>query len=92
MSAPPSRRQMPRFAVSAVTCRQADTRMPFKGWFLMNSLRIICSTFMDWFAHSMRFFPKSASSTFLISQFTAAVDMLLLCGALKSAEQLIWLR
>jgi hypothetical protein len=29
----------------------------------------------------MRFFPKSASSTFLMSQFTAAVDMLLLCGA-----------
>ncbi len=27
-SAPPSRRQMARFAVSAVTCRQAETRMP----------------------------------------------------------------
>jgi hypothetical protein len=37
---------------------------------------MICSTFMDWFAHSMRFFPRSASSMFLISQFTAAVDML----------------
>src|SRR5579872_6558117 len=83
-SAPPSRRQMARFAVSAVTCRQAEMRMPFSGWFLMNSLRIICSTFMDWFAHSMRFFPRSASSTFLISQFTAAVDMLLLYGALKA--------
>jgi hypothetical protein len=32
----------------------------------------------------MRFLPKSASSTFLMSQFTAAVDMLLLCGALES--------
>ena len=52
--------------------------MPFSGWFLMNSLRMICSTFMDWFAHSMRFLPRSASSMFLMSQFTAAVDMLLL--------------
>jgi hypothetical protein len=43
---------------------------------------------MDWFAHSMRFFPKSASSTFLISPFTAAVDMLLLCGALDSGGKL----
>ena len=80
-SAPPSRRQMARFAVSAVTCRQAEMRMPFSGWFLMNSLRMICSTFMDWFAHSMRFLPRSASSMFLMSQFTAAVDMLLLSGA-----------
>jgi hypothetical protein len=31
---------------------------------------------MDWFAHSMRFFPRSASSMFLMSQFTAVVDML----------------
>ena len=74
-SAPPSRRQIARFAVSAVTCRQAEMRMPASGWFLMNSLRMICSTFMDWLAHSMRFLPRSASSTFLISQFTAAVDM-----------------
>src|ERR1700722_11873264 len=45
----------------------------------MNSLRIICSTFMDWFAHSMRFLPISASSTLLISLFTcAAVDIRLL--------------
>src|SRR3984957_13478930 len=45
----------------------------------MNSLRIICSTFMDWFAHSMRFLPSSASSRLLISLFTcAAVDIRLL--------------
>src|ERR1700751_4350113 len=71
---------MPRFAVSAVTCRQAEMRMPFSGWFLMNSLRMICSTFMDWFAHSMRFFPMSARSRFLTSQFTCVgvVDILLL--------------
>src|SRR5579863_5386718 len=79
-SAPPSRRQIARFAVSAVTCRQAEMRMPFNGWFLMNSLRIICSTFMDWFAHSMRFLPSSASSTLLISLLicVAAVDIRLL--------------
>src|ERR1035441_1705984 len=81
-SAPPSRRQIARFAVSAVTCRQADTRIPFSGWFLMNSLRIICSTFMDWFAHSMRFLPSSASSRLLISLLIcAAVDIRLLYGA-----------
>src|ERR1700684_1965185 len=78
-SAPPSRRQIARFAVSAVTCRQAEMRIPFSGWFLMNSLRIICSTFMDWFAHSMRFLPSSASSRLLISLLTcAAVDIRLL--------------
>src|ERR1035437_7668234 len=61
-SAPPSRSAIIKFAVSAVTCRQAETRMPLSGWFLMNSLRMICSTFIDWFAHSMRFLPRSASS------------------------------
>src|ERR1700733_3400982 len=78
-SAPPSRRQMARFAVSEVTCRQAEMRIPFRGWFLMNSLRIICSTFMDWFAHSMRFLPSSASSGLLMSLLIcAAVDIRLL--------------
>src|SRR5580698_2160758 len=78
-SAPPSRRQIARFAVSAVTCRQAEMRMPLRGWFLMNSLRIICRTFMDWFAHSMRFLPSSASSRLLISLLIcAAVDIRLL--------------
>jgi len=41
--------------------------MPLSGWFLMNSLRMICSTFIDWFAHSMRFLPRSASSNPLTS-------------------------
>src|ERR1700733_2695117 len=78
-SAPPSRRQIARFAVSAVTCRQAEMRIPLSGWFLINSFRIICSTFMDWLAHSMRFLPSSASSKLLISEFTcAAVDIRLL--------------
>src|SRR5690242_7905817 len=69
-SAPPSRKVMARFAVSAVTWRQAAMRMPFSGWFLMNSLRMDCSTFMDWFAHSRRFLPMSASSMLLMSQGT----------------------
>src|SRR6202162_756242 len=79
-SAPPSLRQMARFAVSAVTCRQAETRMPFKGWFLMNSLRMICRTFMDWLAQSIRFLPRSAKSRVLTSLFIGGVvvDMLLL--------------
>src|SRR6266545_1431447 len=71
---------MARFAVSAVTCRHAEMRTPFNGWFLMNSLRMICSTFIDWLAHSMRFFPRSARSRFLTSQCTCVgvVDILLL--------------
>src|SRR5271166_5394361 len=69
-SAPPSRRVMARFAVSAVTCRHAEIRMPRSGWFLMNSLRMICRTFIDWFAHSMRFLPRSANSMPLISDCT----------------------
>ena len=36
----------------------------------------------------MRFLPKSASSTFLMSLLTTAVDMLLLYGARKAAEKL----
>src|SRR5499427_7519755 len=79
-SAPPSRKQIARLAVSAVTCRQAETRTPFSGWFLMNSLRIICRTFIDWLAQSIRFFPRSAASIFLMSQVTCVgvVDILLL--------------
>src|SRR5262249_33707907 len=33
----------------------------------MNSLRMLCSTGMDWLAHSMRRLPRSARSIFLIS-------------------------
>src|SRR5215469_5708017 len=39
----------------------------------MNSLRMICRTFMDWLAHSMRFFPRSAKSRFFTSQLTCVV-------------------
>src|SRR5262249_8783197 len=33
----------------------------------MNSLRMLCSTGIDWLAHSMRRLPRSARSIFLIS-------------------------
>src|SRR5580700_6098903 len=46
----------------------------------MNSLRMICRTFIDWLAQSIRFFPRSAKSRFLMSQFScgAVVDIPLL--------------
>src|ERR1700677_2086253 len=34
----------------------------------MNSLRMICKTFIDWFAHSIRFLPRSANSMPLMSE------------------------
>src|SRR5215469_5529874 len=42
-------------------------RMPLSGWLLMKSLRMLCSTGMDWLAHSMRRLPRSARSILLIS-------------------------
>src|SRR5215468_5829086 len=46
----------------------------------MNSFRMICSTFIDWFAQSMRFFPMSARSRFFTSQLicVGVVDIPLL--------------
>src|SRR5713101_9049580 len=44
----------------------------------MNSLRMICSTFIDWFAHSMRFLPRSASSNPLTSLVIDVVAISLL--------------
>src|SRR4029077_2079081 len=84
-SAPPSLKQMARFAVSAVTCRQAETGMPFKGWFLMNSLRMICRTFIDWLAQSIRFLPRSAKSRLFTSQFNCVgvVDIHLLLELIR---------
>src|SRR6478672_4373360 len=67
---------MARLAVSVVTCRQAAMRMPLSGWFLMNSLRMLCSTGMDWLAHSMRRLPRSASSIFFTSNAVCVVDII----------------
>ena len=46
----------------------------------MNSLRMICSTFIDWFAQSMRFLPMSANSMIFTSHRTCVgvVDIPLL--------------
>src|SRR5215472_10585482 len=43
-------------------------RIPFRGWLLMKSLRMLCSTGMDWLAHSIRRLPSSAKSMFLMSK------------------------
>src|ERR1041385_9171282 len=83
---------MARFAVSVVTCRQAETRMPLSGWFLMNSLRMLCSTGIDWLAHSMRRFPRSASSRFLISNevcVTVVVAMFSYFAALLGKTEIL---
>ena len=82
----PSRSAIIKFAVSAVTCRHADMRIPFNGWFLMNSLRMICKTFIDWLAHSMRFLPRSAVSKFLTSLVIDVVAIFLLWRAVANKE------
>src|SRR6266700_897544 len=84
---------MARFAVSVVTCRQAEMRMPLSGWFLMKSLRILCRTGMDWLAHSMRRFPRSARSILLISDgvcVSADVDMFSCLHALVGPRTDSW--
>src|SRR5258708_14592591 len=45
-------------------------RMPFNGWFLMKSLRMLWRTGMDWLARSMRRLPRSAWSMLLMSDET----------------------
>src|SRR5215472_16269168 len=46
----------------------------------MNSLRMICSTFIDWLAQSIRFLPKSASSTLAISPMVCVVGVVDICS------------
>ena len=60
--------------------------MPFSGWFLMNSLRMICRTFIDWLAHSMRFLPRSASSIFAMSQATLVGVVAIVSSVSSCAE------
>jgi hypothetical protein len=59
--------------VRRLSRNEAEMRMPLSGWLLMKSLRMICRTFIDWFAQSMRFLPISASSRLAISPGTRAV-------------------
>ena len=69
MSAPPSRKAIIRFAVSLVTCRQAETRKPLSGCSLMKRLRICCSTGICCPAHSILRLPASASPISFTSPF-----------------------
>ena len=59
-SAPPARRARIRFAVSAVTCRQAAIRSPAKGFSFANRSRIDASTGMCRSAQAMRRIPWAA--------------------------------
>src|SRR5580658_2873060 len=83
MLAPPSRSAIIRLAVSVVTCRHAATRMPARGWVLMNCLRIVARTGIDCAAHSMRRLPASASERSFTSQGTVVVAVLIFILRLK---------
>src|SRR5260221_11732591 len=68
-SAPPSRSAIARFAVSLVTCRQAEARKPFSGFSVAKRLRMISSTGICCAAHSILRLPASASEISLTSPF-----------------------
>src|SRR5215472_8018432 len=61
-SAPPAESVRARFAVSAVTWRQAERRIPASGLSFSKRSRIWASTGIDLSAHSMRDLPLAASS------------------------------
>src|SRR5713226_738438 len=79
-SAPPSRRAIIKFAVSLVTCRQAETRIPLSGCSLTKRLRIDSSTGICCPAHSILRLPASASPMSFTSPFfiSAVAKVLLL--------------
>src|SRR5690348_5325311 len=58
----------------------------------MKSLRMICRTFMDWLAHSMRFLPRSASSRLLTSDETAVLDIVSSSRSVVLSSQFLVLR
>ena len=66
-SAPPAFKVLARLAVSAVTCRQADIRMPASGFSFSKRSRIALKTGMSRSAHSIRFRPSSANDRSLTS-------------------------
>src|SRR5207248_1970004 len=61
MSAPPACSVVIRKAVSLVTCRQAETRIPLSGFCLRNLSAMLARTGIDRAAHSMRPWPFWAS-------------------------------
>src|SRR5256712_7864139 len=78
-SAPASRSAIIKFAVSLVTCRQAETRRPLSGWSLTKRLRIDSSTGICCPAHSILRLPASASPmSFTSPFFISAVAKILL--------------
>src|ERR1700724_1784809 len=85
-SAPPSRNAIARFAVSLVTCRQAEARNPFSGCSFTKRLRMISMTGICCAAHSILRLPASASEISFTSPFfisAIAKVVLLECEILK---------
>src|SRR6185369_400673 len=76
-SAPAARSVIMRFAVSVVTWRHADSRVPLSGCSLANRARICRSTGMDRSAHSVRRRPSSARAISLMSCLATAVCTLM---------------
>src|SRR5713226_1009989 len=78
-SAPPLRSAIIRFAVSLVTCKQAETRSPLSGCSLTKRLRIDSSTGICCPAHSILRLPASASPmSFTSPFFSSAIAKVLL--------------
>jgi hypothetical protein len=72
--APAALRVRIRLAVSAVTCRHAETFIPLSGFCLANRSRIAARTGMSLSAHRILLFPsdandKSATSYFIHNSF-----------------------
>src|SRR5450759_2649094 len=67
-SAPPAASVRARLAVSLVTCRQADSRIPWSGFSLAKRSRICRRTGMLFSAHSIRSRPRPASAWSLMSK------------------------
>src|SRR3954453_22431763 len=80
-SAPPAFRVRIRFAVSVVTCRQAETRKPLSGCSVSNRCRIAASTGICRSAHSILRTPSSASArSFTSYRFVVAIGSFLSGG------------
>src|SRR5438094_7913735 len=83
-SAPPAFSVIARFAVSVVTCRQADRRWPLRGCSRLKRSRICCRTGISCAAHSIMRRPSSASLRSLTSYRCAGmVAILFSSGAIK---------
>ncbi|CAB5063337.1 unannotated protein [freshwater metagenome] len=81
-SAPPAARARIKFAVSVVTCMQAEMRIPVNGFSFSKRVRICASTGMFRSAHSILFLPSAAraksATSYLSVLFTAVAVTLIL--------------